>query len=317
VSDVTPIAALRTIDLPLGEKHQGKVRDWWIAGDRRVIVTTDRLSAFDRVVAAVPYKGQVLNRLSAWWFERTADIVPNAMLSAPDANTMICRNASPWPVEMVIRGYITGVTSTSLWHSYAQGERVIYGLTFPDGLEKNQKLPEPVITPTTKADSGGHDERLTREEILARGLVPEAVYLQMEEATRRVFQRGTEIAAERGLILVDTKYEFGEIDGRLALIDEVHTPDSSRYWMAASYPARLAAGEEPETYDKEVIRRWLASKGYTGDGDPPFVPPDMIAELTRVYVDAYERLTGEEFVPASGDPSDRICDALRAAGLVP
>ena len=316
MADVTPLAGLPTIDLPLGEKHQGKVRDWWIVGDRRVIVTTDRLSAFDRVIATIPYKGQVLNRLAAWWFERTSDIVANHVVSVPDVNTMVCRNARPWPVEMVIRGYITGVTSTSLWHNYEKGERTIYGLAFPDGLKKNQRLPEAVITPTTKAASGAHDERLTREQILQQNLVPEDVYLQMEAATRGLFQRGTELAGQRGVILVDTKYEFGDVDGQLVVIDEVHTPDSSRFWLAESYEERFRDGREPETFDKEIIRRWLAARGYTGDGEPPDIPAELCSEMARVYVDAFERITGEEFVPARGDPTDRICNALKGEGLI-
>lgn len=306
---------LLTVDLPLGPKHQGKVRDFWIVGDRRVIVTTDRQSAFDRVLGTVPYKGQVLTRMAAWWFGRTRDIVPNHFISMPDPNVLVVRDARVWPVEMVIRGYITGVTDTALWFNYARGAREIYGLRFRDGLRKNEILPEPVITPTTKAHGGGHDEKITRAEILARGIVPPAVYAAMEDATRRLFARGQAVAAERGLILVDTKYEFGDVDGTLTLVDEIHTVDSSRYWLAESYAERFAAGAEPETFDKEFLRRWYVEHGYRGEGDPPPLPDDLAARMSRLYIAAYERLTGETFTPAAGPAAERILRSLRAAGL--
>jgi len=307
---------LYTIDLPLGPKRRGKVRDIWVVGDKRVIVTTDRQSAFDVVLGTIPYKGQVLTRLTAWWFERTRDVAPNHMIAMPDPNVLVVKDARVWPVEMVIRGYITGVTKTALWYSYAQGEREIYGLRFPDGLAKNQKLPEPVITPTTKAESGQHDERLTRGEILSRAIVPPDVYRAMEDATRRVFARGQEIAASRGLILVDTKYEFGDVGGELTLIDEIHTFDSSRFWLADSYGARFAAGLEPETFDKEFLRRWYVDHGYQGDGDPPPLPDDLAERMSRLYIDVYERLTGETFVPDDEPPETRIPRRLRAAGVM-
>lgn len=306
---------LDAIDLPLGEPQRGKVRDMWARGDTRLIVTTDRQSAFDVVLGTIPYKGQVLTRLAAWWFERCADLVPNHFLAMPDPNVMLVREARLWPVEMVIRGYITGVTKTALWTSYARGEREIYGLRFPDGLRKNERLAEPVITPTTKAEAGGHDERLTREEILARGLVPPEVYEAMEAATRALFARGQALAAERGLILVDTKYEFGDVDGTLTLIDEMHTTDSSRWWLAEGYEARLAAGEEPETFDKELLRRWYVERGYDGQGAPPPMPEELAWRMSRVYVEAYERITGETFTPDEEDPATRIPRRLKEAGL--
>lgn len=310
-------ARLATIDLPLGPKIQGKVRDMWVLDGRLLIVTTDRQSAFDVVLGTIPYKGQVLTALTAWWFERTRDIIPNHLLSVPDPNVMIVQRARPWPVEMVIRGYITGVTETSLWFLYERGERRLYGLDFPDGLRKNQRLPEPVITPTTKATKGGHDERLDREQILAEGLVPEPVYEQMEEATRALFRRGQELAARNGLILVDTKYEFGDVDGQLVLIDELHTVDSSRYWLAESYEARFQAGEEPETFDKEFLRRWYVSHGFRGHGTPPPMPEELADRMSRLYIEAYERITGERFAPDDRPPTERILANLRSAGVIP
>jgi len=309
---------LAGVDLPLGERVQGKVRDMWRLGDRRVIVTTDRQSAFDVVLGTVPYKGQVLTRLAKWWFDRTADIVPNHVLDMPDPNVLVVREARVWPVEMVIRGFITGVTKTALWTSYAAGQRRIYGLDFPDGLRKNERLPEPVITPTTKAESGQHDERLTREEILERGIVPADVYERMEAATRALFARGQALAAERGLILVDTKYEFGDVDGVLTVIDEVHTTDSSRWWLAEDYPERFAAGEEPRTFDKEILRRWYVEQGYQGEGEPPPLPREVAERMAAMYIDAYERITGERFVPDPdpAPPAERIARRLRAAGIV-
>lgn len=308
--------ALATVDLPLGHKHQGKVRDYWLLGDRRLIVTTDRQSAFDRVLGTIPYKGQVLTQLAAWWFARTADLVPNHLLAMPDPNVLVVREARLWPVEMVIRGYITGVTTTALWYNYERGERTIYGLDFPEGLRKNQRLPEPVLTPTTKAESGEHDERLTREEILADGQLPPAVYEAMESATRQLFARGQEIAAQQGIILVDTKYEFGDVAGQLTLIDEIHTPDSSRFWQADSYAARFAAGLEPQTFDKEFLRRWYVEQGYRGQGAPPALPSELAERMSRLYIEIFERLTGTTFVPDDEPPGPRIERNLRAAGLL-
>lgn len=305
---------LASLDLPLGPPRRGKVRDIWALGDALVVVTTDRQSAFDVILGTIPYKGQVLTRLAAWWFERCADLVPSHLIDVPDPNVMVVRAAQPWPVEMVIRGYITGVTDTALWPSYARGEREIYGLRFPEGLRKNDRLPAPVITPTTKAAAGGHDERITREQILARGIVPPDVYEEMERATRALFARGQALAAERGLLLVDTKYEFGDVDGTLTLIDELHTTDSSRWWLAESYPERLAAGQEPETFDKELLRRWYAEQGYRGEGDPPPMPEALALRMSRVYADAFERITGEAFVPDEEAPETRIPRRLREAG---
>ena len=301
--------ALATVDLgPVwGEKLPGKVRDSYRRGDDRILITTDRISAFDRVLGLIPYKGQVLNELSAWWFAQTADIVTNHLLAVPDPNVTVAREAAPLPVEVVVRGYITGVTKTSLWYLYEQGDRQPYGISLPDGLHKNDPLPQPVITPTTKAVSGGHDERLTRVEILERELIGPALWDEIETAALALFARGQQVAREAGLVLVDTKYEFGLIDGRLALIDEIHTPDSSRYWTAES----LGEGD-PEHFDKEYLRQWYAVQGYRGDGDPPQMPPDFVAEVAARYIGAYERLTGRPFVPAAQPAAPRITAALDA-----
>ncbi len=309
------------IDLDLPDRREGKVRISYAlppdeVGGRRLFVTTDRLSAFDRVIAGVPYKGQVLNELAAWWFAQTSDIVPNHVLSVPDPNVLIAREASPLPVEVVVRGYITGVTSTSLWQQYADGARTIYGHPFPDGLRKNTVLPYALVTPTTKAAHGGHDEPLTVADVLQRGLVEPKLWGGTVEAALQLFQRGQEVAARAGLILADTKYEFGTVvdgdgeDGSLMLIDEMHTPDSSRYWVAATYEARLATGEEPESLDKEVVRRALLATGYSGDGAPPALPDEVWQQTSARYIDAYERLTGTLFAPGAYPVAPRILEHL-------
>lgn len=299
-----------SLDLPGWEQTEsGKVRESWrkASSDLRLLVTTDRISAFDRVLGVIPFKGQVLNQLSAWWFERTRTIVPNHFITAPDPNVTLARQARPLSVEVVVRGYITGVTSTSLWKLYEAGERAPYGVPLPEGLRKNDPLPQPILTPTTKALDGAHDEPLSREDILKRGLVAPDLWAQIEAAALALFAAGQEIAKQAGLILVDTKYEFGLIEGKLALIDEIHTPDSSRYWVAET----LKVGSEPEHYDKEYLRRWYAAQGYRGEGTPPPLSPDLIAEVTARYVGAYERLTGLPFNPGETPISGRIARNLR------
>lgn len=285
---------LKGTDFDFGKKHTGKVRDTYILPDKRVIITTDRQSAFDKVLGHIPFKGAVLNQLANFWFEKTSDIIGNHMITVPDPNVSIVQNCELVPIEMVVRGYITGVTDTSIWGSYEKGERVIYGIKFPDGLKKNQKLPEPVITPTTKADSG-HDERLTEEEIIAKGIVSKGIWEEMKTAALAVFKRGSEICDEAGIILADTKYEFGMRDGKLVLIDEVHTPDSSRFWMKSSYEARLESGQEPESYDKEPLRIWFKEQGYSGEGEPPIMPDEFLATMSELYQGIYEKITGKEF----------------------
>ena len=303
--------ALTRVDLPhLGQRLEGKVRDIYVVDGQRVLITTDRVSAFDRVLGVIPFKGQVLNQLSAWWFEQTRDVVANHVITFPDPNVTIAREAQPLPVEVIVRGYITGVTSTSLWTLYSQGVPRPYGLDLPPGLRKNDPLPEPVITPTTKATGGAHDERLTSEEVVARGLVAPDLWEEIQRAALAIFRRGQEVARRAGLILVDTKYEFGLIDGRPALIDEVHTPDSSRYWVAASYEALRGSDREPENFDKEFLRLWFVQQGYRGDGPPPAMPPAFIAQVAQRYIAAYERLTGREFVPGEQPAAARIARAL-------
>jgi phosphoribosylaminoimidazole-succinocarboxamide synthase len=301
--------ALTHADLAgLGDKRSGKVRDMYaLPGAQRLLITTDRISAFDVVLGSIPFKGQALNQLSAWWFERTRDIVPNHVVAVPDPNAMIGREAQPLPVEVVVRGYITGVTKTSLWTLYAAGDRKPYGVALPDGLRKNDPLPQPIITPTTKAEAGGHDERLTRDEIVDR-LLPGKLWRQVEDAAIALFQRGQALARKAGLVLVDTKYEFGLIDGALAVIDEMHTPDSSRYWTLDSYTADRAA---PRNFDKEFLREWYAARGYRGDGPPPALTADFIAQVAERYIAAYERLTGLEFEPGA-QPAARRLAALEA-----
>lgn len=286
---------LKAIDLKgFEEKYQGKVRDCFIKGDKRVLVTTDRISAFDVVLGLIPYKGQVLAQLSNFWFTKTADIIDNHLIAFPDPNVMVVKNATPIPIEMVVRGYISGVTNTSIWGSYEKGERIIYGLKFPEGLRKNQKLIRPVITPTTKAVSG-HDERITREEIIKRKIVPKKLYEQMEQVTLALFARGMEICAKVGIILVDTKYEFGLYKGQLVLIDEIHTPDSSRFWVKKTYKERFKKSLEPENFDKEFMRIWFKKQGYTGDGSPPKMPKSFIMKISKRYRDIYEKITRQKF----------------------
>jgi len=301
--------ALLRVDLPsLGERHEGKVRDFYVRGGKRILITTDRVSAFDRVVGAVPYKGQVLNELSAWWFDQLADIVPSHRLSVPDPNVTVAREAIALPVEVVVRGHITGSTSTALWTLYSQGVKLPYGLDLPTGLKKNDPLPEPAITPTTKAAAGKHDERLTEAEVVARGLVAPTLWAQVRRAALAAFKRGQQRARQAGLVLVDTKYEFGLIDGALALIDEVHTPDCSRYWLAGPPPL----DGEPKSFDKEHLRLWFGGVGYRGDGPPPTLPPDLVAEIAARYIYVHERLTGRDFAPAALPASPRIARALES-----
>ncbi|MEZ4767664.1 MAG: phosphoribosylaminoimidazolesuccinocarboxamide synthase [Caldilineales bacterium] len=305
-----PHALLRA-DVPgLGPRSEGKVRDIYVQGDRRILITTDRVSAFDSVLGAIPFKGQVLNQLAAWWFEQVGDIVANHVIDVPDPNVTIAREAGALPVEVIVRGYITGVTSTSLWTLYNAGVERPYGLDLPAGLQKNDPLPEPVITPTTKATGGAHDERLTSAEVVERGLVEPALWAEIQQAALAVFKRGQQIARRAGLILVDTKYEFGLIDGKPALIDEVHTPDSSRFWVADSYEATRATDQEPENFDKEFLRLWFVGQGYRGDGPAPAMPPEFIAQVAARYIAAYERLTGQAFVPGAQPAAERIRRAL-------
>lgn len=306
------------VDLPLPGRRVGKVRvSYDLPGGRRLFVTTDRLSAFDRIVAGVPYKGQVLNELAWWWFRTTTDIVANHALAVPDPNALIAMEAAPLPVEVIVRARITGSTSTSLWQRYADGQRTIDGYDLPDGLRKHDVLPRPIITPTTKAELGGHDEPLSVADVVRRGLVPADVWEQTCAAALALFARGAEVGRRAGLVLADTKYEFGlGPDGSLLLIDEMHTPDSSRWWVESSLAERLAAGDEPESLDKEPVRLALAATGFRGDGDLPTLDPDVWAVTSRRYVHALELLTGDPFAPGSYPVPDRLVANLTSAGVL-
>lgn len=311
-----PLAVTSTQLEGLGERHQGKVRDLYLQPGRRVLVATDRLSAFDHVLSAIPFKGQVLNQLSAWWFEQTRDLVANHVLDVPDPAVTIGRECTPLPVEIVVRGWITGVTGTSLWVNYSEG-RDPYGLKLPAGLRKNDPLPVPVVTPTTKGDHGAHDEPLSVAEVAARGLVDPALWDRACEVALALYRRGAERAAQAGMVLVDTKYEMGLLDGDLVLIDEIHTPDSSRYWIADEAEAARAEGRDPEGLDKEYVRRWLRGQGYRGDGPPPALTPEVVVELARRYIGAFESLTGQTFDPADYPAEPRIKAALEPYRLQP
>jgi phosphoribosylaminoimidazole-succinocarboxamide synthase len=308
---------LERTDFPsLGAKYEGKVRDNYTTADgRRFIVVTDRISAFDRVLGAVPFKGQVLNRMAAWWFERTARVAPNHMLRAPDANVLECVECTPVLVEMVVRAYATGTTSTSLWTHYERGVRVFCGHKLPEGLRKHQQLPEPILTPTTKAPKGEHDVSGSREEILATGKVTARDFDEAADLAMKLFATGQGMCAERGLILVDTKYEFGRTaDGKLVVIDEIHTPDSSRFWQRATYDERLRAGQDPDPLDKDFVRRWYIGQGYKGDGDAPPMPDEVRIGAAERYIAAYEQITGETFVPDTRPPLARIGENLGIGG---
>jgi phosphoribosylaminoimidazole-succinocarboxamide synthase len=305
-------------NLPLPGKQSGKVRDWYpLAGGNRLLITTDRLSAFDRILARVPYKGQILNQLAAWWFDATADIIPNHTVSVPDPNALVAQEAEPFTVEVIVRGYITGVTSTALWYRYSLGERDIYGYHIPEGLKKNQALPKPIITPTTKGGPSGHDERLTCTEVVEKGYLDRATWERVMAAALSIFQRGQQVAEKAGLILVDTKYEFGRTpDGKVVLIDEVHTPDSSRFWKADTYPERFAAGQEPENFDKEFVRLAYAEEGYRGDGPIPEMNVDLWVAASQRYITIYEMLTGQVFIPGDYPVEARLVKNLKKAGLL-
>ena len=281
----------------LPNRYRGKVRDNYdLADGRRIIVATDRLSAFDRIITAIPCKGQVLTQIARFWFETTRDVCPNHVIEYPDPNVLLCRRLAILPVEIVVRDYLTGTTGTSIWPMYKAGRRDLYGVRFPDGLRENQKLQSTIITPTTKAVDGGHDEPLTPGGIIGRGLLTSQQWREVTELALALFTRGREIAAERGLILVDTKYEFGcDRSGRIILADEIHTPDSSRYWIGDSYERRFAAGEPPEPLDKDFLRRWVTARCDPYRDPIPEIPREIIFDTALLYITAFETITGKQF----------------------
>jgi phosphoribosylaminoimidazole-succinocarboxamide synthase len=305
---------LERIDLPaLGELYRGKVRDNYTRGDRIVMVTTDRVSAFDHVLGTIPFKGEVLSRLTAFWFDKVKDVAPTHIVDVPDPSVMAVKKAKALPIEIVIRGYITG----SLWRDYQAGKAGAYGIEWPAGLRKDQRLDRPIITPSTKEQYGKHDEPISEQAILERKLVDPGIWREATAIAHRLFERGQAWARTRGLILVDTKYEMGIADGKLVVIDEIHTPDSSRYWVADGYEERFAKGAEQQMLDKENIRQWLIQEhGFSGHGKPPPLTDEVRVMLARKYIDVFERLTGETFASDVGSVAARIEGNLRAKGYL-
>lgn len=301
-------------DFDWGRRYEGKVRDNYTTADgRRVLVSTDRISAFDRILGTLPLKGQILNWVSTWWFEQTRTVAENHVLATPDPNVLVAVECEPLPVEMVVRAYLTGTTSTSIWVHYARGERTFCGHRLPDGLRQHSKLDEPLLTPSTKAAKGGHDVSRSRAEILAESGMIAGDFDRAAELALALFRRGQELCASRGLILVDTKYEFGRNpEGRIVVMDEIHTPDSSRFWYETSYRERYARGEAPESLDKEYLRRYLAERGFMGDGPIPAIPDEIRIEASRRYLEAAELITGETFEPDLQDPLPRMQRAMAA-----
>ncbi|TDQ83953.1 phosphoribosylaminoimidazole-succinocarboxamide synthase [Dongia mobilis] len=306
---IDPALALADATIPeLPNHYRGKVRDNYDLPDgRRILISSDRLSAFDRILAAIPHKGQVLTQVARYWFEATADICPNHVLDYPDPNVVIGKRLAILPVEIVVRGYLAGTTGTSILTLYKKGQRRMYGHDFPDGLRDNEKLPSPIITPTSKAEQGDHDAPMTADEIVAKKLVTPAQWETLSRYALALFARGQEMAARNGLILVDTKYEFGlDEKGEIVLADEIHTPDSSRYWLAASYRERFEAGEKPESFDKDFVRNWVAARCDPYKDDIPEIPTELIRDTSRVYIRAYETITGRAFQPGEQPPLPRI-----------
>ncbi|SFH91341.1 phosphoribosylaminoimidazolesuccinocarboxamide synthase [Albimonas pacifica] len=299
----------------LPNPYFGKVRDCYdlpddgVNGARRILIASDRISAFDRILACIPFKGQALTQIARFWFDRTGDICPNHVLAYPDPNVVIGKRLEILPVEVVVRGYLAGSTSTSILTRYRKGEREMYGHRFPDGLRPNQALPEPIVTPTSKAFDGGHDEPLTGAEILSQGLLTAAQWDKVQDYAFALFARGRKQAAERGLILVDTKYEFGlDAEGVITLADEIHTPDSSRYWIARGYEAAFETGGRPPSFDKDVIRSWVEARCDPYSDPLPAIPEDLIATTAKVYADAFQAITGARFEPdlSGATPLDRV-----------
>lgn len=289
----------------LPNHYRGKVRDNYdLADGRRILISSDRLSAFDLNLAAIPFKGQVLTETARYWFEATQDICPNHVLDYPDPNVVIGRRLDILPVEIVVRDYLAGTTGTSILTMYKSGKREMYGIRLPDGLQPNQKLPATIITPTSKAGQGDHDAPLTAGEIIDRGLLSSGQWRVLSDYAHALFARGRELAAKRGLILVDTKYEFGtDKSGKIVLADEIHTPDSSRYWLKGSYEDRFARGERPESFDKDFVRSWVSARCDPYKDPIPEIPQQLILDTAAVYIQAYETITGKSFVfPPADEP---------------
>jgi phosphoribosylaminoimidazole-succinocarboxamide synthase len=297
----------------LGERYRGKVRDVYRQRDRVFLVATDRLSAFDRVLTTIPFKGEVLNRIAQFWFDRTKDVVPNHVLDAPDPNVTVARATKPFPVEVVVRGYLTG----SLWRDFQKGAHTAYGLDLPPDMRKDAVFPEPILTPSTKAPVGEHDEPLSEAEVVRRGIASARDWARIREAALALFRAGQAWCQSRGLLLVDTKYEFGAVGDSIYLIDEMHTPDSSRFWRASSYEERLAAGEDQVMLDKENVRQWLIrEKGFSGHGPLPLIPENVRLQTSELYLRAYGEITGTPLQPIAGDVEARIEKNLQKHGYL-
>lgn len=295
----------------LGERYSGKVRENFSRAGERIIVVTDRVSAFDCVLGTIPFKGQVLNGLAAHWFAATQELFPNHMIDVPDAQAMRAVECEPFKVEMVVRGYLTGSSSTSIWRAYERGDREFCGHVLPDGLRRHQQLRVNIVTPTTKAQKGAHDQNASKAELVDMGLISAELFDTLEQRCLELFAEGQRLAAERGLILVDTKYELGRrADGEIVLIDEIHTPDSSRYWYADSYEQAMAEGRAPRALDKEYVRTWLVAQGFDGDGEPPALPDEVRVEAAARYIETFERITGRPFHPQLRPPQERLREAL-------
>jgi len=294
---------LKETDFNLGKKYTGKVRDTYVGEDKVFLITTDRISAFDRVLSTIPFKGQVLNQISAFWFEKTKDIVDNHVIEIPDPNVCIGKKLKILPIEVVMRGYLTG----SAWRDYEKGNPVS-GITLPEGMKKDQKFPKPLFTPSTKEEFGKHDLPISKEEIIEKGILTKELVNEVEEIAQKLFERGQQLSLKNGMILVDTKYEFGLDDkGKLILADELHTPDSSRYWYADTYEERFQKGEDQRMLDKEYLRQWLIKeKNFMGDGEIPDIPDEIRVNVAKKYIKIYEEITGMKFEAVIGDVRQRI-----------
>ena len=295
----------------LGRHYRGKVRDNYYFDNQILMVTSDRVSAFDHVLGTIPFKGQILSEIASFWFDKTKEIVPNHFIKSIDPQVLLVKEAKPLPVEVIVRRYITG----SLWRDYENSKHHVYDLDFGDNLKKNQRFSSAMLTPSTKEDYGKHDMPISRKEIINQKLVDKEIYEKAEEYALALFAEGEKWAKKQGLILVDTKYEFGLVDGELIVIDEIHTPDSSRYWIESEYEKRFAAGEDQLMLDKENIRQWLINKGFSGEGTPPELEDDIRILLSEKYMELYKILTGKDFIPSSGDVSNRIQNNIKNAGF--